>query len=80
MTWLRLGPRSHGWLRAVGIHTQEDLEAIGAVEAWRRLNATFPDQVNLDLLYALHGVLHGCCWSTLTHEVKETLRKEVGAA
>ncbi len=78
MTWLRLGPRSHGWLRAVGIQTQEDLEALGAVEAWRRVHKAYPDQVSLDLLYALHGVLHGCCWSTLTVHAKDELRRAVG--
>ncbi len=78
MTWLRLGPRSHGMLRSVGIHTQEDLEACGAPTAWRKVRTTFPDQANVDLLYALHGVLHGTCWSTLSCEVKAQLRQEAG--
>lgn len=39
---LNIGPKSAQWLEAVGIQTEADLEALGAVEAYRRVKAAFP--------------------------------------
>jgi hypothetical protein len=76
MTDLRIGPQSRRWLTAVGIRTFEELEALGAVEAWRRAKAAFPDRVSLDLLCGLRGALLGCAWNDLPPGERERLRRE----
>lgn len=76
MTELRIGPISRAWLATVGIWTLEDLEGLGALEAWRRVRDTFPGRVSLNLLYALQGILMGCRWNDLPAEVREDLRRQ----
>jgi DNA transformation protein len=61
----------------VGIHTLEDLEALGAVEAWRKAKTAFPDRVSLNLLYALQGLLLGCAWNDLPPGERERLHRVV---
>ena len=56
-----IGPKSAAWLRQVGLRTQEDLESVGAVEAFIRVKrAGF--RPSLNLLYALEGALLDCHW------------------
>ncbi len=45
-----MGPKSRVWLHDIGINTLEDLEAIGAVEAYRQLKASRPTEVTLNAL------------------------------
>ena len=73
-----LGPLSREWLRAVGIESPEDLEAVGAVEAWRRVKERFPGRVTIVLLYGLEGALLGLPWNHLPPEVVERLNDAVG--
>jgi DNA transformation protein len=75
---LEVGPRSRQWLDSVGIRTFEDLESLGALEAWRRAKAAHPREVSLNLLYALQGLLLGCAWNQLPPQVKEDLRRQAG--
>jgi len=75
VTDLRLGPASRQWLAAVEVSTLEDLERLGALEAWRRAKVAFPTRVSLNLLYALQGLLLGCAWNELPPAVKESLKK-----
>jgi DNA transformation protein and related proteins len=72
-----LGAKSSQWLAAVGIHTQEDLMAIGAVDAYLRVRAAFPDRVSLNLLWALEGALLGLPWTEIPPELKDDLRRQV---
>ena len=59
-----IGPKSAAWLRQVGLRTQEDLESVGAVEAFIRVKrAGF--RPSLNLLYALEGALLDCHWQQL---------------
>jgi DNA transformation protein and related proteins len=71
-----IGPKSAAWLRQVGLRSREDLEAVGAVDAFMRVKrAGFKPSLNL--LYALEGALLDCHWQ----EVPEARRVElVGAA
>ena len=56
-----IGPKSAAWLRQVGLRSREDLEAVGAVEAFMRVKrAGFKPSLNL--LYALEGALLDCHW------------------
>lgn len=71
---LNIGPKSTLWLNEAGIYTYEDLEAIGSVEAWRRVKAMRPREVSLNLLYGLEGALMGVRWDQLPPEVKAELR------
>jgi TfoX/Sxy family transcriptional regulator of competence genes len=67
-----IGPKSAAWLRQVGLRTREDLEAVGAVDAFMRVKrAGF--RPSLNLLYALEGALLDCHWQ----EVPEARRGEL---
>jgi len=67
-----IGPKSAAWLRQVGLRTREDLEAVGAIDAFMRVKrAGF--RPSLNLLYALEGALLDCHWQ----EVPEARRNEL---
>jgi DNA transformation protein and related proteins len=70
-----LGPKTELWLREVGIHTEGELRAIGAVAAYRRLKFWNPRLVSLNALYALHGALNGLPRHAIDEETKARLRK-----
>jgi DNA transformation protein len=77
LTSLRnVGTRSSQWLQKVGINRLEDLIEVSVVDAYLRAKAAFPDQVSLNLLYALQGGMLDINWLDLPHEMKEDLRKE----
>lgn len=70
-----IGPKSAAWLRQVGLRTEEDLRAAGAIDAFMRVKrAGF--RPSLNLLYALEGALQDCHWQ----EVTEARRREMVAA
>ena len=48
-----LGPKSARWLAEIGITTEAELRASGAVAAWKRLRFRFDRAVNINALYAL---------------------------
>jgi len=67
-----IGPKSAAWLRQVGLRSREDLEAVGAVDAYMRVKrAGFKPSLNL--LYALEGALLDCHWQ----EVPDARRSEL---
>ena len=67
-----IGPKSAAWLRQVGLRSREDLEAVGAVDAFMRVKrAGFKPSLNL--LYALEGALLDCHWQ----DVPEARRSEL---
>ncbi len=71
-----LGPVSVGWLHELGCHTRADLEALGAVMAYKILKHHHPRDVNRNLLYALHGALTDTHWTSISPDVKAALRAE----
>lgn len=71
-----IGPKSAAWLHDIGIHTRADLEAMGAVMAWKILKHQRPGQVTILLLYALDGALSGKHWNALGPERKAALKRE----
>ena len=74
-----IGPKSAAWLRQVGLRTQEDLESVGAVEAFIRVKrAGF--RPSLNLLYALEGALLDCHWQQLPEERRSELLVAYDAA
>jgi DNA transformation protein len=74
-----IGPKSAAWLRQVGLRTEEDLRAIGALEAFMRVKrAGFKPSLNL--LYALEGALMGCHWQDVPGERRSELLIAADAA
>jgi DNA transformation protein and related proteins len=74
-----IGPKSAAWLRQVGLRTQEDLEGVGAVEAFIRVKrAGF--RPSLNLLYALEGALLDCHWQQLPEDRRAELLVAYDAA
>jgi len=74
-----IGPKSAAWLRQVGLRSQDDLRAAGAVEAFMRVRrAGFKPTLNL--LYALEGALHDQHWQSLSRERREALAADVERA
>lgn len=74
-----IGPKSAAWLRQVGLRTQEDLAAVGSVEAFMRVKrAGFKPTLNL--LYALEGALLDCHWQDVPEARRHELILAVDAA
>ncbi len=74
-----IGPKSAAWLRQVGLRTQDDLVAVGSVEAFMRVKrAGF--RPSLNLLYALEGALLDCHWQQLPEERRGELLVAYDAA
>ncbi|WP_371183055.1 TfoX/Sxy family protein [Xanthomonas sacchari] len=74
-----IGPKSAAWLRQVGVRTQQDLEAAGAVGAFVKVKrAGFKPSLNL--LYSLEGALSGCHWQELSEARRAQLLAELETA
>ena len=73
-----IGAVSARRLSAVGIASERELRAMGAVAAYRRVKHMEPRHTSLNLLYALEGALMGCHWQRVPVEVKARLRREAG--
>jgi TfoX/Sxy family transcriptional regulator of competence genes len=74
-----IGPKSAAWLRQVGLRSREDLEAVGAVDAFMRVKrAGFKPSLNL--LYALEGALLDCHWQDVPEERRSELVLAADAA
>ncbi|MEQ1512857.1 MAG: TfoX/Sxy family protein [Lysobacteraceae bacterium] len=74
-----IGPKSAAWLRQVGLRTEDELRAIGALEAFMRVKrAGFKPSLNL--LYALEGALLDCHWQDVPSERRSELLIAADAA
>lgn len=71
-----IGPVSMEWLRAVGINSREDLEAIGSVEAYRMVKQ-HGFNASLNLLYAFEAALADIHWTALSPQTKAKLKTAV---
>jgi DNA transformation protein len=74
-----LGKVSAGWLQQAGLHTLADLQAMGAVRAWRLVEA-LGVKPGLNLLYALEGALHGSHWLEVKRRQKAELLTQLEAS
>lgn len=72
-----LGPRMQSMLGEVDILIEDDLRAVGAVDAWHRLRFRFEGGVNLMALYAMSGALQDRPWRAVSVGEKEDLKKAV---
>lgn len=68
-----LGPKMDAMLAEVGIDTADDLRAIGAVAAYRRLRLRFDQRISLTALYAMEAALLDLDWRDLPVELKVRL-------
>lgn len=71
-----LGPVMERLLREIDVHSAEDLAAMGAVEAWRRIAFIHPRALNRIGLYAMAGALLDRDWRDLPPDVKADLDRE----
>jgi DNA transformation protein and related proteins len=71
-----IGPKSREWLASIGIHTLEDVVALGVVETYKRVKTAYPEKVSLNLLWGLQAALLDILWNELPPDIKEQLRKE----
>jgi TfoX C-terminal domain len=71
-----LGAKSEAMLAKIGVNSSVDLEHLGAVEAFKRLQ-TSGEQVSLLMLYAMHGALTNQAWEMLPPDEKQALKLAV---
>lgn len=71
-----LGAVSARWLGGIGIRTEAELRALGAVNAYRVLSLR-GYRPTLNLVWAIEGALRGVDWTALPPEVKAALEEEL---
>lgn len=74
-----LGMASVNILHAIGVNTYDDLNRMGAVEAYLRIKNR-GIHVSKVMLYALQGALMDVHWNDLSPELKAQLLNEVEQA
>ncbi|MBK8033959.1 MAG: TfoX/Sxy family protein [Chloroflexi bacterium] len=72
-----LGPKSRQWLAEIGITTFEEIERLGSMEVYRRLKASRPREVSLNMLYGLEAAILDIPWQHLPQDVKDQLKAQV---
>lgn len=72
-----IGPKTTAWLNEIGIYSLEDIEALGAVEVYRRLKASRPYQVSLNALWGLQAAILNIHWTALPPDMKADLKAQV---
>ena len=70
---VNIGAKTEQLLNEVGIWTQQELQAMGPAEAWKRIKRHHPEHATLTCLYSLQGALLGIPWPHLPQEVVEEL-------
>ncbi|CAN5835953.1 hypothetical protein BH20ACT6_BH20ACT6_17490 [soil metagenome] len=70
------GPTTARWLVGIGIDSYADIDALGSLEVYRRLQASRPG-VGLNAPWALECLLLGCHWRDLPDSRKAELRREL---
>lgn len=73
----KLGPKSRQWLAEIGITTLEEIERLGSIEVYRRLKASRPREVSLNMLYGLEAAILDIPWQHLPQDVKDQLRTQI---
>lgn len=80
---LNLGPKSEKELNAIGINSLEQMREMGWEEVCLQYIYSYPKRLNLNMVYAVIGAIHGVDWRHLSPPFKEsafafieTLRKK----
>jgi DNA transformation protein len=71
-----IGPKTAKWLRDIDMQTIDQLEAAGALNAYRRIKAQLPHKVSLNALWGLQAAILDLPWRELPPEIKRTLLKQ----
>jgi DNA transformation protein and related proteins len=71
-----LGKMSAQWLGAIGVHTEEELRALGSVNAYRLLMLR-GYRPSLNLVWGIEAALRDVHWLELPDEVKAQVRREL---
>lgn len=74
-----LGKIAARQLAEIGIASEAELRAAGAVAAYLRLKDHFGRGVSLNYLYALDGALKGVHWDLMPETERAVLRAEAAA-
>jgi DNA transformation protein len=74
---VNIGPFTARRLQSIGLRRPADLEALGAVAAYRSLAAAWPDDTTVFTLYALQGALMDLRWDALPDDVRADLWSSV---
>jgi len=67
-----IGKVSRTWLRAIELHTLDDLKRCGSVAAYRMIKSMQP-KATLNLLWALEGAILDIDWRELPEQRKVKL-------
>ena len=74
-----IGKKIAGRLNEAGIFTEDELRAVGAVEAHNRIRGNHPDET-LPVCYYLHsfeGALLDVHWDRIGERKKQALKEEI---
>lgn len=71
-----IGPKSERQLNGIGIRTRDDLERVGPVKAFLRLQREGAGP-SLNFLYAMVGALENRHWSEIARSERERLLAEL---
>lgn len=72
-----LGPKSSKYLNEVGVFTRSDLEKLGPVKAFIKLQSEAKIKPSLNFLYAMVGALADVHWTTIAQTEKSRLLLEL---
>lgn len=72
-----LGPKSEKCLNEIGINTKEELERLGAVQAFIKLKNECRIKPSLNFLYAMVGALENEHWANIAKSEKGRLLMEL---
>jgi DNA transformation protein and related proteins len=73
-----IGKKTEQHLNEVGIYSKEDLEKVGALNAWRKIKGNYPyKDICICALYALIGAIEGICWYELPEDLKNIYKKQI---
>lgn len=72
-----LGAASARMLAEIDVHNEDDLRAMGIVNAYMRVKFQMPGRVSILLLYAMEAALRDCDWRGLDKETKAELKSQV---
>lgn len=71
-----IGKKTKKHLNEIGVFSKEDLEKIGAVDAWIMMKTLRPHKdICICALYALVGAIEGLCWYELPEDLKKIYKK-----
>ena len=75
----KFGPKTSQKLSEVGIRDLETLRSVGAVEAYVRLKAKYPQWITLNALWGMQAALMGVHWTEIPPDLKEALKRDLSA-